>query len=89
MMYLYAVYDRLSAEYSAPFAAQNDMVAARICLGICPTFNKAFGSLERIAIYAPGSAEIEPCEHTNVNDAVDQLLEMIKAHQPEKGDDQE
>ncbi len=79
--YIYAIYDRLSASYGSPFAACNDMVAARLALMIKGGYNKAFDGLYRIGIFSNSSGEIEGCDPVNISDTVEEVLEMLKSVQ--------
>lgn len=79
--YIYAIYDKLSGRYGSPFAACNDMVAARLALMIKGGYNKAFDGLFRIGIFSNSSGEIEGCEPVNISETVDEVLEMLKSAQ--------
>lgn len=79
--YIYAIYDKLSGHYGSPFAACNDMVAARLALMIKGGYNKAFDGLFRIGIFSNSSGEIEGCEPVNISDSVAEVLEMLKSAQ--------
>lgn len=81
--YIYAIYDKLSARYGSPFAACNDLVAARLALMIKGGYNKVFDSLYRIGIFANSSGMIEGCEPVDISDSVD---EVVKLAQSEKSD---
>lgn len=79
--YIYAIYDKLSGRYGSPFAACNDMVAARLALMIKGGYNKVFDGLFRIGIFSNSSGEIEGCEPVNISETVDEVLEMLKSAQ--------
>lgn len=79
--YIYAIYDCLSGCYGSPFAACNDMVAARLALMIKGGYNKAFDGLFRIGIFSNSSVEIEGCDPVNISDTVVEVLEMLKSAQ--------
>lgn len=79
--YIYAIYDSLSGRYGSPFAACNDMVAARLALMIKGGYNKAFDGLFRIGIFSNSSGEIEGCEPVNISEMVEQVLEILKSVQ--------
>ena len=79
--YIYAIYDKLSGRYGSPFAACNDMVAARLALMIKGSFNKAFDGLFRIGIFSNSSGEIEGCEPVNLWETVEEVSEMLKSAQ--------
>lgn len=79
--YIYAIYDKLSGRYGSPFAACNDMVAARLALMIKGGYNKAFDGLFRIGIFSNSSGVIEGCEPVNISDSVVEVLEMLKSAQ--------
>lgn len=79
--YIYAIYDKLSGHYGSPFAACNDMVAARLALMIKGGYNKAFDGLFRIGIFSNSSGEIEVCDPVNISDTVAEVLEMLKSAQ--------
>lgn len=79
--YIYAIYDKLSGHYGSPFAACNDMVAARLALMIKGGYNKAFDGLFRIGIFSNSSGEIEGCEPVNISETVEEVLEMLKSAQ--------
>lgn len=79
--YIYAIYDKLSGRYGTPFAACNDMVAARIALMIKGAYNKSFDGLFRIGIFSNSSGEIEGCEPVNISETVEEVLEMLKSAQ--------
>lgn len=79
--YIYAIYDKLSGRYGSPFAACNDMVAARLALMIKGGYNKAFDGLFRIGIFSNSSGEIEGCELVNISDTVAEVLDMLKSAQ--------
>lgn len=79
--YIYAIYDKLSGRYGSPFAACNDMVAARLALMIKGGYNKAFDGLFRIGIFSNSSGEIEGCEPVNISETVEEVLEMLKSAQ--------
>lgn len=86
--YIYAIYDKLSGRYGSPFAACNDMVAARLALMIKGGYNKSFDGLFRIGIFSNSSGEIEGCEPVNISDTVVEVLEMLKSAQ-EKQEEEE
>ena len=86
--YIYAIYDKFSGRYGSPFAACNDMVAARLALMIKGGYNKAFDGLFRIGIFSNSSGEIEGCEPVNISETVEQVLEMLKSAQ-EKQEEEE
>lgn len=79
--YIYAIYDKLSGHYGSPFAACNDMVAARLAIMIKGGYNKAFDGLFRIGIFSNSSGEIEGCEPVNISEMVEEVLEMLKSAQ--------
>lgn len=79
--YIYAVYDRLAGRYGTPFAACNDMVAARLAIMIKGSYNKAFDGLCRVGIFSSSSGEIEACEPVDISGTVDEVLAMLKAEQ--------
>lgn len=79
--YIYAIYDRLAGRYGSPFAACNDMVAARLALMIKGGYNKAFDGLYRIGIFSNSAGEIEGCEPVDISGTVDEVLAMLKAEQ--------
>lgn len=79
--YIYAIYDKLSGRYGSPFAACNDMVAARLAIMIKGGYNKAFDGLFRIGIFSNSSGEIEGCEPVNISETVEEVLEMLKSAQ--------
>jgi hypothetical protein len=79
--YIYVIYDKLSGRYGSPFAACNDMVAARLALMIKGGYNKAFDGLFRIGIFSNSSGEIEGCEPVNISETVEEVLEMLKSAQ--------
>lgn len=79
--YIYAIYDRLAGRYGSPFAACNDMVAARLALMIKGGYNKAFDGLYRIGIFSNSSGEIEGCEPVDISGTVDEVLAMLKVEQ--------
>lgn len=76
--YIYAIYDRLAARYGSPFAACNDMVAARLALMIKGGYNKALDGLYRIGVFSNSSGAIEPCEPFCLDSVVSEVLDMIK-----------
>ena len=84
--YIYAIYDKLSGHYGSPFAACNDMVAARLALMIKGGYNKAFDGLFRIGIFSNSSGEIEGCEPVNISETVEEVLEMLKSAQEKQED---
>lgn len=84
--YIYAVYDRLAGRYGSPFAACNDMVAARLALMIKGTYNKAFDGLYRIGIFSSSSGVVESCDPLLLDSVVDEVLSMLKAEQKEESD---
>lgn len=77
--YIYSIYDKLSARYGSPFAACNDMVAARLALMIKGGFNPAFDSLYRIGIFANSCGEIEGCEPVDITDSVNEVVQLAQA----------
>ena len=77
--YIYAIYDKLSARYGSPFAACNDLVAARLALMIKGGYNKAFDGLYRIGIFANSSGMIEGCEPVDISDAVEEVIKLQAA----------
>lgn len=77
--YIYAIFDKLSARYGSPFAACNDLVAARLALMIKGGYNKAFDSLYRIGVFANSSGSIEGCEPVDISDAVDEVVKLAQA----------
>lgn len=79
--YIYAIYDRLAGRYGSPFAACNDMVAARLALMIKGGYNKAFDGLYRIGIFSNSAGEIEGCEPADISGTVDEVLAMLKVEQ--------
>lgn len=79
--YIYAIYDKFAGHYGSPFAACNDMVAARLALMIKGGYNKAFDGLFRIGIFSNSSGEIEGCEPVNISETVEEVLEMLKSAQ--------
>lgn len=79
--YIYAIYDRLAGRYGSPFAACNDMVAARLALMIKGGYNKAFDGLYRIGIFSNSAGEIEGCEPVDISGTVDEVLAMLKVEQ--------
>lgn len=79
--YIYAIYDKLSGHYGSPFAACNDMVAARLAIMIKGGYNKAFDGLFRIGIFSNSSGEIEGCEPVNISETVEEVLAMLKSAQ--------
>lgn len=85
--YIYAIYDKLSGRYGSPFAACNDMVAARLALMIKGSFNKAFDGLFRIGIFSNSSGEIEGCEPVNLWETVEEVSEMLKPAQEKQEED--
>lgn len=87
--YIYAIYDKLAARYGSPFAACNDMVAARLALMIKGGFNPAFDGLFRVGIFSNASGAIEACEPENISDSVSEVLEMLKAEQAKEGEKQD
>lgn len=76
--YIYSIFDKLAARYGSPFAACNDMVAARLALMIKGGFNPAFDSLYRIGIFANSCGEIEGCEPVDISGNVLEVLKMVK-----------
>lgn len=76
--YIYAIYDKLSGRYGSPFAACNDLVAARLALMIKSGYNKAFDGLYRIGIFANSSGVIEGCEPVNISDSVDEVVKLAQ-----------
>lgn len=85
--YVYAIYDRLAARYGSPFAACNDMVAARLALMIKGGYNIAFDGLFRIGIFSNSSGEIEGCDPVNISDTVVEVLDMLKSAQEKQEDE--
>ena len=79
--YIYAIYDKLSGRYGSPFAACNDLVAARLALMIKGGYNKAFDGLYRIGIFSNSSGVVESCEPVYISGAVDEVLAMLKVEQ--------
>jgi hypothetical protein len=79
--YIYVIYDKLSGRYGSPFAACNDMVAARLALMIKGGYNKAFDGFFRIGIFSNSSGEIEGCEPVNISETVEEVFEMMKSAQ--------
>lgn len=77
--YIYAIYDRLAARYGSPFAACNDMVAARLALMIKSGYNKAFDGLFRIGIFSNSAGDIEGCEPVDISDIVDEVVQLAQA----------
>lgn len=84
--YIYAIFDKLSARYGSPFAACNDMVAARLALMIKGGYNPAFDCLYRIGIFSNASGDIEACEPSDISDSVSEVLEILKAAQVQEGE---
>lgn len=82
--YLYSIYDRLSGRYGSPFAACNDMVAARLALMIKGGYNEAFDGVYRIGVFGNSSGQVEPCEPVSIGDTVKEVLEMVKEQQEKK-----
>ena len=82
--YLYSIYDRLSGRYGSPFAACNDMVAARLALMIKGGYNEAFDGLYRIGVFGNSSGQVEPCEPVSIGDTVKEVLAMLKEQQEQK-----
>lgn len=76
--YIYAIYDKLSARYGSPFAACNDLVAARLALMIKGGYNKAFDALYRIGIFSNSSGVIEACDPVNLSDSVDEVVNLAQ-----------
>ena len=76
--YIYAIFDKLSARYGSPFAACNDMVAARLALMIKGGYNKSFDALYRIGIFANSSGVIEGCEPVDISESVDEVLKLVQ-----------
>lgn len=87
--YMYAIFDKLSGHYGSPFAACNDMVAARLALMIKGSYNKAFDGLFRIGIFSNSSGEIEGCEPVNISETVEEVLEMLKSTQEKQEEEHE
>lgn len=85
--YIYAIYDRLAARYGSPFAACNDMVAARLALMIKGGYNKAFDGLYRIGIFANSSGLIEGCEPVDISDTVDEVVKVAQAVEADRKDE--
>lgn len=85
--YIYAIYDRLAGRYGSPFAACNDMVAARLALMIKGGYNKAFDCLYRIGIFSNSSGEIEGCEPVDISDSVDEVLKLAQSSKSEQKDE--
>lgn len=77
--YIYSIYDKLAARYGSPFAACNDMVAARLALMIKGGFNPAFDSLYRIGIFSNSCGEIEGCEPVDITDSVNEVVKLAQA----------
>nr|CAI9750500.1 DNA binding protein [Microvirus sp.] len=77
--YIYCMYDKLSARFGSPFAACNDMVAARLALMIKGGYNPAFDILYRIGIFANSCGQIEGSEPVDISESVKQVLAMVKA----------
>ncbi len=77
--YIYAIFDKLAARYGSPFAASNDLVAARLALMIKGGYNKAFDSLYRIGVFANSSGSIEGCEPVDISDSIDEVVMLAKA----------
>lgn len=84
--YLYSIYDRLAGRYGLPFAACNDMVAARLALMIKGGYNPAFDGLYRIGIFSNSSGSIESCDPVLLDGTVDEVLEVLKAEQARRGE---
>ncbi len=87
--YIYAIYDRLAGRYGSPFAACNDMVAARLALMIKGGYNKAFDALYRIGIFSNSAGEIEGCEPLDISSTVDEVLAMLKVEQEKQEENHE
>lgn len=81
--YIYSIYDKLAARYGSPFAACNDMVAARLALMIKGGFNPAFDSLYRIGIFANSCGDIEGCEPVDITESVNQVVDLLHSVGPE------
>ena len=79
--YLYSIYDRLAGRYGSPFAACNDMVAARLALMIKSGYNEAFDGVYRIGVFGNSSGQIEPCDPVSIGDTVKEVLDMLKSVQ--------
>lgn len=84
--YLYSIYDRLAGRYGSPFAACNDMVAARLALMIKGSYNPAFDGLYRIGIFSGSSGVVESCEPVLLDSVVDEVLDILKAEQARRGE---
>lgn len=87
--YIYAIYDRLAGRYGSPFAACNDMVAARLALMIKGGYNKAFDGLYRIGIFSNSAGGIEGCEPVDISNMVDEVLAMLKVEQEKQEEEHE
>lgn len=85
--YIYAIFDKLSAHYGSPFAACNDLVAARLALMIKGGYNKAFDSLYRIGVFANSSGSIEGCEPVDISDTVDEVVKLAQASESNQKDE--
>lgn len=79
--YIYAIYDRLAGRYGSPFAACNDMVAARLALMIKGGYNKAFDGLYRIGIFSNSAGEIEGFEPVDISGTVEEVIAMLNVEQ--------
>ena len=84
--YIYSIFDKLSARYGSPFAACNDMVAARLAIMIKGGFNPAFDCLYRIGIFSNASGAIESCEPSDISNSVSEVLEILKAGKVQEGE---
>ena len=85
--YIYAIFDKLSARFGSPFAACNDLVAARLALMIKGGYNKAFDSLFRIGVFANSSGSIEGCEPVDISDSVDEVVKLAQSDSSDKKDE--
>ena len=85
--YIYAIYDKLSARYGSPFAACNDLVAARLALMIKGGYNKAFDCLYRVGIFSCSSGAIECCEPVDISDSVDEVVRLSQVAQSNQKDE--
>lgn len=82
--YIYAIYDKLSGHYGSPFAACNDLVAARLALMIKGGYNGAFDALYRIGIFANSSGVIEGCEPVDISDSVDEVVKLARSAESDR-----
>lgn len=85
--YIYAIFDKLAARYGSPFAACNDLFAARLALMIKGGYNKAFDSLYRIGIFSNSSGSIEGCEPVDISDTVDEVVKLLQASEAVQKDE--